>query len=104
MNAIEPNRSGAQINRFCWCVSRAAFIALNVLRLNSSVPTDCTEAAHQSIRCGCHARYRRRPLRSRVAWGVALIVCRYCRYPADVKKSDPTKYVNPTADAPVASA
>ena len=78
MKAIEPNMSGAHTRRSCWEVDSAASIALNVVRLNSSVPIDCTEADHQSMRCGCQANSRVR-WRPSPASSVVLIVCTNAR-------------------------
>ena len=39
-NAIEPNRSGAQISRSCCCTDRLAMRAAPVLILKNSVPID----------------------------------------------------------------
>ncbi len=71
-------------------------MAANVDTLNSRVPTNCTDVAHQSIRQGAQPRIRHDPgwrgswPSSSGAWA-APTASRNCRNAADVKKIDPTK-------------
>ena len=62
--------------------------------LKNSVPEDCTDVAHQSIRSGSHVTSRQR-CGPRVPGGpFRVATSRYCSSPADVKKSDPKKKVS----------
>ena len=68
-----------------------AQIATKVLTLNSTVPTDCTAVASQSIRPGWNTKTLRRAVPGRRS--AASTASRYCRKPAEVKNSDPMKNV-----------
>jgi hypothetical protein len=73
------------------------------IKMNSTVPTNCTSAAHQSMRCGSQLRSRHRsgtstPGGTRDAFATS----RYSRQAAAVKSSDPTKKVTPSVATPTA--
>src|SRR5580704_11997723 len=100
--AIEPTRlsrvihqemsSGRQMG---WCEVEApspTTRALKVVRLNQSVPTNCTKEAHQSMRLCCTSKSclkRRCAGRSRCGFVVA--ASKYWRKAAVVKKMEPMK-------------
>jgi hypothetical protein len=77
-------------------------MATKVLMLNSMVPTDCTPVASQSIWRGRNTNTFRRAAPGRL--GAASTASRYCRKPAEVKNSDPTKNVTASGRAPTAFA
>jgi hypothetical protein len=84
--AIEPNTSGAHTSLFSWLVERPVCIALNVLTLKSTVPTNWIAALHHD------APANRRWARS--------VPSRSSAAAAEVKKIEPAKKTAASVPSP----
>ena len=78
-----------------------------VLMLKNSVPGNCTAAASQALSCGSQPARRARMRWCCVTSSTAVVpgLCAWTswQYDAVVKKTDPTTYVTPSTQPPVAA-
>lgn len=78
---MEPTTFGIQINRSCCHHSTPGCMASNVLKLNSTVPANCSAQLSQPASSGCQPNQTRPdpPAASGFAIGPALAAWNTCR-------------------------